>query len=97
MLNFLKQKLTPLTYQEVVAGLTELGFEMLPKKATGHEQWRKVDENTKFLVTVSKHSSPFSKVLIQSIAKQAGLKSREFHALCKKQITLIELKNLSEN
>lgn len=69
---------------------------MLPKKGTGHEQWRKIEGETKYLVTVPKHSSPFAKDLIHSMAKQSGLKVKVFHALCKKQITSTELEELTE-
>lgn len=77
------KKLTPLKYNEVIAGLKSLGFEMKPKTGTSHEQWVKYGENTKWLVTVDKHHAPFSRDLIKSMANQAGLGARQFHALCK--------------
>lgn len=78
-------RITPITYKEVVNALKRLGFEMKPKTATAHEQWIRIDERGKFLVTVDKHISPFDKVLIQSMARQAGLKTKEFFKECKKK------------
>ena len=78
-------RITPLTYKEVINALKRLGFEMKPKTATAHEQWFRVDERGKFLVTVDKHISPFDKVLIQAMARQAGLSAREFFKECKKK------------
>lgn len=76
-------RITPLTYKEVTTALKRLGFEMKPKTGTAHEQWIRVDERGKFLVTVDKHISPFDKVLIKSMARQAGLTTKEFFKLCK--------------
>ncbi|MDC4238426.1 type II toxin-antitoxin system HicA family toxin [Pasteurella multocida] len=78
-------RITPLTYKEVTSALKRLGFEMKPKTATAHEQWIRVDDRGKFLVTVDKHISPFDKVLIKSMARQAGLSSKEFYKECKKK------------
>ncbi|WP_424407830.1 type II toxin-antitoxin system HicA family toxin [Pasteurella sp. PK-2025] len=78
-------RITPLTYKEVTSALKRLGFEMKPKTATAHEQWIRVDDRGKFLVTVDKHISPFDKVLIKSMVRQAGLSSKEFYKECKKK------------
>lgn len=77
------KKLTPLKYSEVIAGLKALGFEMKPKTGTSHEQWIKYGDNTKWVVTVDKHHAPFSRDLIKSMARQAGMDARKFHALCR--------------
>lgn len=85
-LNMVFYKLTPLKYKEVVTALKILGFELKPKKATSHEQWIKKETEYKWVVTVDKHHAPFSKDLIKSMAKQAGMKPRKFHSLCKGNI-----------
>ncbi|MCT8350015.1 type II toxin-antitoxin system HicA family toxin [Photorhabdus temperata] len=92
------KKLTPLKYAEVIKGLTALGFEMKPKKGTSHEQWIKKTEGGKWLVTVDKHHAPFSRDLIKSMAKQAGISTKEFHSLCKGMISAeqVHAENSSE-
>ncbi len=85
------KKLTPLKYDEIIYGLRLLGFHMKPKTGTSHEQWIKVTEGKKFLVTVDKHHAPFSRDLIKSMAKQAGINDRKFHALCRGNATLKDL------
>ena len=75
------KKLPQLKYSEVVRGLKKLGFVMESKKSTAHEQWVAQDPFRK--VTVDKHEAPFSKYLVQSMAKQAGLSPREFCKYCK--------------
>ena len=76
-------RISPLTYQEVVRALKRMGFEMKPKTATAHEQWIRVDGRGKLLVTVDKHNAPFSRDLIRSMAKQAGMSVKEFFKVCK--------------
>lgn len=76
-------RITPLTYKDVTIALVKLGFNMKPKTATAHEQWVRVDERGKFLVTVDKHISPFDKALIKSMARQAGMSTKEFFKTCK--------------
>ncbi|OOS01246.1 hypothetical protein B0186_03985 [Canicola haemoglobinophilus] len=76
-------RITPLTYKEVTSALKRLGFEIKSKTATAHEQWIRVDDRGKFLVTVDKHISPFDKVLIQAMARQAGLSTKAFFKECK--------------
>lgn len=85
------KKLTPLKYDEVVRALKVMGFEMKPKTGTSHEQWVKVTNGRKFLVTVDKHHAPFSRDLIKSMAKQAGINDRKFHALCKGTVSLVDI------
>ncbi|MCP2041907.1 putative RNA binding protein YcfA (HicA-like mRNA interferase family) [Neisseria sp. HSC-16F19] len=76
-------RISPLTYKEVSSALKRLGFEMKPKTATAHEQWIRVDHRGKFVVTVDKHIAPFDKTLIKSMARQAGMTSKDFFAACK--------------
>ncbi|EKS7194934.1 MULTISPECIES: type II toxin-antitoxin system HicA family toxin [Enterobacter] len=85
------RKLSPLKYAEVIAALQSLGFVMKPKTGTAHEQWIRKTETTKHVVTVDKHLAPFSRDLIKSMARQAGLDPRKFHALCKGHCTLEDL------
>lgn len=75
------QKINELSYKEVVTGLKKLGFQLQPKKSTGHEQW--ITDNPKRRVTVSKHLAPFDVHLINHMAKQAGLDVKEFCRYCK--------------
>lgn len=76
-------RISPLTYKEVAAALKRLGFEMKSKTGTAHEQWIRTDTRGKFLVTVDKHIAPFDKVLIKSMARQAGMSTKEFFNACK--------------
>ncbi|MCP9270176.1 type II toxin-antitoxin system HicA family toxin [Xenorhabdus sp. XENO-1] len=80
-------RLTPLKYKEVVIALRDLGFEIKPKKGTSHEQWIKKEDGYKWVVTVDKHHAPFSRDLIKSMAKQAGMDYKKFHSLCKGNIS----------
>lgn len=73
------QKIPELSYKEVVTGLKKLGFQLEPKKSTGHEQWALGNKK----VTVAKHSSPFDVFLVKLMAKQAGLDAKEFCRYCK--------------
>ncbi|MBC8946778.1 type II toxin-antitoxin system HicA family toxin [Xenorhabdus indica] len=84
-------RLTPLKYKEVVAALAALGFEMKPKKGTSHEQWIKKEYGYKWVVTVDKHHAPFSRDLIKSMAKQAGMDHKTFHSLCKGTLSCKEI------
>ncbi len=84
-------KLTPLKYKEVIYGLKALGFEMKPKTGTSHEQWIKKSNNTKWVVTVDKHHAPFSRDLIKSMARQAGVDSKSFHSLCKGSVDISDV------
>jgi predicted RNA binding protein YcfA (HicA-like mRNA interferase family) len=74
----------PLNYRDVVKGLKKLGFELQPKRATGHEQWRKVENGHLYKVTVSKHIAPFGQDIIKSMARQAGVKKKDFYKACGK-------------
>lgn len=85
------RKLTPLKYAQVIRALEALGFVMKPKTGTSHEQWIRRTETTKHVVTVDKHHAPFSRDLIKSMAKQAGLDARKFHALCRGDCTLADI------
>lgn len=86
-----RKKLTPLKYEEVIRGLKKMGFEMKPRSGTSHEQWILKSSKGKWVVTVDQHHAPFSKDLIKSMAKQAGIKDRHFHALCRGDATLEQI------
>lgn len=67
----------PLTAREVKKILTNLGFEFREQKGS-HEQW--VSKTTPFRkVTVDCPKAPFSHILIDSMARQAGVKVRAFY------------------
>lgn len=68
----------PVKTKEFIAVLRELGFE--PKRTNGsHEQWEHAFFNgQRRNVTVDDHHSPFTKWLLKSMLKQAGLKKKEF-------------------
>ena len=71
----------PLTAKQVRKGLKSIGFYKRPQKSTSHEQW--VHDGPPFRkVTVDAHHAPFSKILILSMAKQAGLSKKEFYKAC---------------
>lgn len=89
-MGLFRKKLTPLTYKEVINGLTLMGFTMRPKTGTSHEKWFKETDKGRFSVTVDKPQAPFSRFLIISMAKQAGVDARKFHALCRGECTLKE-------
>lgn len=69
-----------------------MGFEERPSTSgTSHVKWVGYFRNEKRVVTVDKHVEPFSKDLIKSIANQAGMSMREFHAVCKSKEHLKQL------
>lgn len=76
-------RISPLTYKEVTTALKRMGFEIKPKTATAHEQWIRTDDRGKFVVTVDKHIAPFDKTLIKSMARQAGMTTKDFFRECK--------------
>jgi len=55
------------------------------KKATGHEQWRKVEIGRLYKVTLSKHIAPFGQDIIKSMAAQAGVSKKVFYKACGKR------------
>lgn len=69
-----------MTSKEVEAGLAAAGFVRQKQTATSHVKWVR-DKNT---VTVDAHLSPFSIILIKSMACQAGVSVKEFYAMCSK-------------
>lgn len=72
------QKYSLPTCNEVKSALTRLGFELLPRTSTSHEKW----SDGKHYVTVDCPKSPFSKELILSMAKQAGISKNSFLEYC---------------
>lgn len=77
------KKIPQLKYDEVTRGLGKLGFTKRKNKSTAHEQW--VCEDPFRKVTVDKHLAPFSVQLVKSMAKQAGVGTKEFCRLCKEK------------
>jgi predicted RNA binding protein YcfA (HicA-like mRNA interferase family) len=75
-------KLPPLTCRQVKAALKDAGFEERKGNGSSHEKWVKTGENTRWIVTVDCPKAPFSKDLIKSMAKQAGMSTKDFHELC---------------
>jgi hypothetical protein len=70
----------PLTCKEVKQILKKLGFEHRPgKSGTAHENWVRDDNRGFKKVTVDCHLSPFSQILIKSMAFQAGISKKEFY------------------
>jgi predicted RNA binding protein YcfA (HicA-like mRNA interferase family) len=76
-------RLHPLTCKQVKDGLRALGFEPRPRTSgTSHEKWVKTTEKGRWIVTVDCPKAPFSNDLIKSMACQAGMNTRDFHAHC---------------
>ncbi len=72
----------PLTHREAVTALKALGFTKRKSKSTSHEQWVKEypGKNPAFRkVTLDSHNSPYTKSLLQSILKQAGVSKKAFY------------------
>lgn len=77
-------RLHPLTCKQVKDGLADLGFEARPRTGTSHEKWVKTTAKGRWIVTVDCPKAPFSNDLIASMARQAGMSTRQFHAHCAK-------------
>lgn len=67
----------PLTCKEIKAILAYLGFAFSAQEGS-HEQWVLIKNGKKFKVTVDCPKSPFSQMLIKSMAAQAGCKKKGF-------------------
>ncbi|MEQ1666865.1 MAG: type II toxin-antitoxin system HicA family toxin [Sulfuriferula sp.] len=74
----------PLTCKDVKLILKTLGFTPRPQNGTSHEQWVKTDNKSFYKVTVDCPKAPFSKDLILSMCKQAGVSKQQFYAVLKK-------------
>lgn len=59
-----------------------MGFESEGQKGTSHEHWSKVVKGKLYKVTVDCPKAPFSDILVDSMAKQAGVKKRIFLEYC---------------
>ncbi len=90
-MGFFRKNLSPLTYKEVIFGLGLMGFVLKPKTGSSHEQWIRKTDSNKWVVTVDKHHAPFSRDLLKSMARQAGLDARKFHAMCRGECTLDDI------
>jgi hypothetical protein len=69
----------PLTCPQVKAVLKLMGFEPRPQGATSHEHWIGETYGQFRKVTVDCPKAPFSKNLISSMAKQAGVTKKIFY------------------
>jgi predicted RNA binding protein YcfA (HicA-like mRNA interferase family) len=78
----LPKRKPPLTCKQVKKGLKKLGFEARPQKGTSHEHWIKDVDGKRFKVTVDCPKAPFSKELIASMARQAGVSKNRFYEVC---------------
>lgn len=76
----MSSKHPPLTCKEVKRILANLGFAPRPGRGTSHEQWVNDADGRRFKVTVDCPKQPFSHILIQSMANQAGVSKAEFYA-----------------
>jgi hypothetical protein len=61
--------------------LRKLGFEPRPQKATSHTQWVRNDDRGFFKVTLDAHLEPYSRILVGSIARQAGITVKDLYAM----------------
>jgi predicted RNA binding protein YcfA (HicA-like mRNA interferase family) len=76
----------PLTCAQVKEILSKSGFKPAPTKSgTSHEQWKKEVAGRLFKVTVDCPKAPFSRGLIDSMAKQAGMTKKQFYAVIDSQ------------
>jgi predicted RNA binding protein YcfA (HicA-like mRNA interferase family) len=73
----------PLECKDVKKILTNLGFSFREQKGS-HEQWVKKTESGFWKVTVDCPKAPFSQMLIESMARQAGVSKKEFYAQLRK-------------
>lgn len=62
--------------------LKNMGFEEYPQKGTSHQHWKKIVRGQLLKVTVDCPQAPFSKTLVASMAKQAGVSKNTFLAYC---------------
>jgi len=76
----------PLTCKQVKKILTNLGFAPRAQGSTSHQHWikdvpaKEPDIRAKrYKVTVDCPKSPFSQILISSMATQAGVSKKEFY------------------
>ena len=70
----------PLGCREVKRILTNLGFAPRAQRSgTSHEQWVKDADGRRWKVTVDCPKAPFSAMLINSMARQAGVSVRDFY------------------
>ena len=69
----------PLTCKEVKDILRAMGFAFRDQTGS-HEQWIRDDSRGFFKVTVDCPKAPFSQILIDSMARQAGVTKKQFYA-----------------
>lgn len=69
----------PLTCRQVKQILKALGFRFRDQKSTSHENWVRDEPKPFRKVTVDCPKAPFSHMLIESMAFQAGVSKKEFY------------------
>jgi len=71
----------PLTYNDIVKILRNLGFQLSPTGATSHQTWIISRDNIPFAVTIMFHGSnvEFKKGTLGSIIRQSGFTKDEFY------------------
>lgn len=76
-------KHAPPNCAQVKKALRELGFQEKPSRRGSHQKFHHPNfRGQKRTVTVDCPQAPFDPYLVQSMAKQAGLKPKEFKDLC---------------
>lgn len=60
-----------------------MGFEKAENKGTSHEHYKKVINDKLYKVTVDCPKAPFSNMLLDSMARQAGISKRQLIAMAK--------------
>lgn len=79
----MSQKHRPLTHKEVISVLRAFNFQPRPQKGTSHVHWVKTTivrgEKKLWKVTVDEPKSPFSHDLVTFMARQAGIRKKEFY------------------
>lgn len=76
-------KTPPVHHKEAVRALRSMGFVQVAQKATSHTQWVKDCDGRRLKVTLDEHGAPYTRFLLKSIAKSAGLSVKEFVRIAK--------------
>jgi predicted RNA binding protein YcfA (HicA-like mRNA interferase family) len=72
----------PITCPDFKRILQKLGFEArAPKSGTSHEQWVKIEGGCLYKVTVDCPKAPFTRDLISSMARQAGVTKKRIYQI----------------
>ena len=71
----------PLTCKDIKKILKHLGFALRDQKGSSHEQWVKQSTAGFWKVTVDCPKAPFSQILIESMARQAGISKKDLYKI----------------